>query len=194
MVRERKYSLFSSQTSFLLILYSHFKSSTEPNAANPIPKGVTREVCLAVTPQTIRSFKQAPPKQPTTDPQPFPGDFSPFIHVIDKTYTPDSENSSSTPRPRQPKNLKEYKGNFLLPLHLVFPELYALKSGCGPSAVLQDMWAIGTRHPWGIYTGPTTGVMRRGWRELGVQGLAGVVTKAASEHQREESANAEAGS
>jgi hypothetical protein len=66
----------------------------------------------------------------------------------------------------------------------VFPELYALRCAVGPVIGLEDMWAIGTRHPWGVYVGPTTGVTRRGWREMGCQGLAGVVVKAAKEHQR----------
>jgi hypothetical protein len=96
-----------------------------------------------------------------------------------------SDSSSRAARRSRPdpQISKDYKGTVLMPLHLIFPELWPLKCTVGPSAGLEDLWAIGTRHPWGVYGGPTTGVTRRVWREMGTTGLAGVVVKAASEYR-----------
>lgn len=35
---------------------------------------------------------------------------------------------------------------------------------------VEELWAISARHPWGVYTGPTTAVQRRQWREMEVLG------------------------
>lgn len=159
----------------------HFKSATIPNSPNHIPKGLATGTALAVTAASLKSFNSTPKPSSSSsiDTAEFPGDFRPFIHAIDPSYEPEEaptpSSSTTSPRPRaEPKEKYPpgYKGSLLLPLHLVYTDLYALRVGVGPTVPLQDMWAVGTKHPWGLYTGPTTGVTRRLWRNM--RELAGI--------------------
>ncbi|CZR53600.1 uncharacterized protein PAC_03480 [Phialocephala subalpina] len=149
------------------------------------PTNLSKTVCLAITPNSLSSFD--PTATPSTEPLPAlyelnsttddksllakAGDFRPFLHAIDASYSPaDSApsvpSSSSTTQPKNKRKYPEgYKGTFQILDQLIWSDLFGL-NGVGARISLEDMWKLSTEHPWGVYVGPTTGVRRREWREM----------------------------
>ncbi|KUJ08973.1 uncharacterized protein LY89DRAFT_676349 [Mollisia scopiformis] len=149
------------------------------------PSNLSKTVFLAVTPNALSSFdpSAAPPSDPlpplfdtsstTTEKNTLAsaGDFRPFLHAIDASYSPESSeasasNPTSTTQPKTERKFpKGYTGTFPILDQLVWSDLLGLHVA-GGRVGLEDMWALSLQHPWGVYVGPTTGVRRREWREM----------------------------
>ncbi|CAG8981882.1 hypothetical protein HYALB_00013962 [Hymenoscyphus albidus] len=150
----------------------HFNSATIPESPNHIPRGLTTRTAIAVTPASLKSFDY---------------DFCPFIHAIDPQYEPEKgpsqPSSAAEGRRTEPRHVytQGYKESILLPLHIIYTDPYALRSGSSqvPMVNMEEMWAIATKHPWGLYTAPTTGETRREWRQM--KELAGFTIKYAKD-------------
>jgi len=155
----------------------HFQDFTKtPTFA----KGLSTTVCLAMTPVSVSSFSEDQSANKT-------GDFRGFLHVIDSSFDPTKVPSpSSTPAPstsrqnpaRQSPYKPGYDGTFKILDQLVWPELFALNAK-GGAVKFEDMWIVSAQHPWAVYTGATTGVRRRNWREM--RGMGGHMLKLAKE-------------
>lgn len=122
----------------------HFRTFSE---VTTFPDGLSRTACLGVTPNSVASFKDEHP----TDRN---GDYRGFLHVMDPSY---KASESKIP---------DYKGTFKIIDQLVWTDLYPRTSMNTANQELSDYWGMATRHPWGVYVGPTTAVARRAWREM----------------------------
>jgi hypothetical protein len=155
----------------------HFQDFTKTSA---FAKGLSTTVCLAVTPVSVSSFSEDQRAKNT-------GDFRGFLHAIDGTFDPSEvPSSSSTPAPstsrqgRAKKSLHKpgYDGTFKILDQLVWPELFAMNAK-GGAVRFEHMWTISAQHPWAVYTGASTGVARRDWREM--RGMGGHMVKLAKD-------------
>ncbi|KAE8447341.1 hypothetical protein EG329_010899 [Mollisiaceae sp. DMI_Dod_QoI] len=155
------------------------------------PTNLSKVVCLAITPTSLSSLNPTTITTPSSPPlpalfEPDPnttssklsslastGDFRPFLHAIDATYSPSPSPSASFPpnnnTQTQTRNSKMYPkgytGTFPILDQLVWSDLFGLNVS-GTRVALEDMYALGALHPWGVYVGPTTGTRRREWREM----------------------------
>ena len=75
-----------------------------------------------------------------------------------------------------------YDGTFKILDQVVWSDLYALNYQLGGAVGFEDMWAVSAQHPWAVYTGPSTGVTRRNWREM--RGMAGHMVKLVKEKSK----------
>ncbi|RDL33942.1 uncharacterized protein BP5553_08310 [Venustampulla echinocandica] len=166
----------------------NFKTLSE--SPSPPPTGVATTLCLAVTSLSLSSLKepQKPNPSATTNTAStlasHPGNFGPFLHAIDTSFSESTsaESSSSTsgdpdPRTTARQNSQEhppgYDGTLKIASHLLYNDLYALYIGIGGAVTIENMWSLSVKHPWGIYVGPSTGVLRRNWRNMiGLGGIA----------------------
>lgn len=142
-------------------------------------KGLSATVFLAATPLSVSSYAKDQSDNAT-------GDFQGFLHAIDATFDPSRVTSASAPTPTSrsapPKGgmyKAGYDGTFKISDRLVWSELYALNVKMGSVVSFEDMWAVSAQHPWGVYMGPSTGVLRRNWREM--KGMGGHMVKLAKE-------------
>ncbi|TVY17060.1 hypothetical protein LARI1_G004498 [Lachnellula arida] len=149
-------------------------------------KGLSTTACLAATPLSVSSYAKDQPDNGT-------GDFQGFLHAIDASFDPSRVSSSAAPapnptsRPPPPKGgmyKAGYDGTFKISDRLVWSELYALNVQMGSVVGFEDMWAVSAQHPWGVYMGPSTGVLRRNWREM--KGMGGHMVKLAKEASEKE--------
>jgi hypothetical protein len=163
--------------------------------AEDFPEGVDKTIFLAVTPCSITSLKAIPEGVSHME---LPGDFRPFVHAVETNFDPDkgvtpNPASASTSAAAAEDNAAspKYNGSMLIPLHLIFSDLYAVTRPLGPTVDMKDLWALGKRHPWGVYSGPTTGVRRRDWREMTLTSFSTEVKQAVEEwnQKQEESAS-----
>lgn len=152
----------------------HFKDFTK----TPVfATGLSSAVCLAVTPVSVSSFSEDNSSKKT-------GDFRGFLHAIDSQFdsneVPPTTSTAASQRDRAKKSLYKpgYDGTFKILDQLVWPELFAMNVK-GASVRFADMWTVSAQHPWAVYTGSTTGVTRRNWREL--KGMGGHMLKLAKE-------------
>ncbi|TVY24854.1 hypothetical protein LHYA1_G007228 [Lachnellula hyalina] len=161
----------------------HFQASAK---SPTFAKGLSTTVCLAVTPVSVSSYVQDEDQSDKGT-----GDFQGFLHAIeagfDSARVPSSSAPSSTSRPAAPKGglyKPGYDGTFKISDRLVWSELYALNVQMGQVLGFEDMWAVSARHPWALYMGPSTGVLRRNWREM--KGMGGHMVKLAKETSEKE--------
>ncbi|KAF4611369.1 hypothetical protein G7Y89_g15644 [Cudoniella acicularis] len=156
----------------------HFKTLTEEEST--FPESLSQKTCLAITPTSLSSLKSTNQKDPSTEA--VPGDFSIFLHAVSSTPASPPQNPPASSRPARPNpnaTLAGYDATLKILAHLVFTDLYALRDGMGNIAKFEELWSISTKHPWAVYSGPTTAVMRRKWREM--EALSGEVLKLANE-------------
>lgn len=137
---------------------THFNTTKDLDI---FPHGLQKGIFLAVTPHSLKSFMVK-----STLPSDSKGDFRPFLHAVDATFSIEpslsSAPSSSTQKVPAPKYKPGYDGSFKILDQLIWTDLYAM-SGRQSS---YDYWRLSMQHPWGVYVGPTTGVRRRMWREM----------------------------
>jgi hypothetical protein len=108
-------------------------------------------ICLAVTPSSFNSFS----KSRNEDRK---GDYRGFLTTIDADYDP--------AKAAQRKDKFGFIGHFNVIDQLIWTDLFALKvNRIGQNC--QEYWRLATQHPWGVYVGPTTGVLRKRWRVMG---------------------------
>jgi hypothetical protein len=149
----RKYvpTAHSAHSNLTLTHDRHFNSFTKYPS---FPSDLTENTCLAITLSSCQSFIQPNQK----------GDYRGFLVAIDSTYVP----AKSAER-KGGKDNSTFAGHFNIIDQLLWTDLYALKEKCiGQNA--QDYWRLAAQHPWGVYVGPTTGVLRRKWRIMGEGG------------------------
>ena len=140
----RKYALFSDLSQ---ITYSHmirhFKNFT---TSTNFPAKLTKSLCLAVNPQSYKSFNNPERK----------GDCRGFFVAIDPSH--DLEKHS------QPQETTQgFNGHFNIIDQLVWSDLFALHVTLN-SQQTQQYFRLAAPHPLGVYVGPTTGVKRKEWR------------------------------
>ncbi|KAG0648009.1 hypothetical protein D0Z07_5962 [Hyphodiscus hymeniophilus] len=130
----------------------HFKTFSE---SVMFPANITKTICLAITPDSYKSFAKADQD----------GDYRGFLVAID----PDYDASKAEERKYKPG----FTGSFNIIDQLVWTDLFAL--GVNRAAQnAQEYWGLAVQHPWGVYVGPTTGILRKKWRIMddGVKALA----------------------
>ena len=59
-----------------------------------------------------------------------------------------------------------YEGVFKIIDLLVWTDLYARTSVVQGDPGIHKYWSLSTKHPWGVYVGPSTAVSRRRWKEM----------------------------
>jgi len=107
-------------------------------------------ICLAVTPSSFNSFLKLRTEERK-------GDYRGFLTTIDADY--------DAAKAAQRENKSGFIGHFNVIDQLVWTDLFALKvNRTGQNS--QDYWRLATQHPWGVYVGPTTGVLRKKWRVM----------------------------
>lgn len=98
-------------------------------------------------------------------------DFRGFVYAVDAKF----ESSSHTlpahdPRSpsRQPAGQSGYSGHAKVLDQLIWTDVYGLCES-GQSLSLLQMWELArsSRHPWGVYVGPTIASQRKAWLEIG---------------------------
>ncbi|KAH6669980.1 hypothetical protein B0J14DRAFT_657074 [Halenospora varia] len=150
----------------------HFTKFTVQTST--FPADLTKRTCLAITPTSLLSL---PPTIPSSS-QPTPGDFAPFLHAIRPKDPPTPPNPSSSTRAARPRQASSpFDGTLKVLAHLLYTDLFAMTERLAIVKNVEELWAISARHPWGVYTGPTTAVQRRQWREM--EALGGKVARLA---------------
>jgi hypothetical protein len=155
----------------------HFQDSAK---SPTFTKGLSPNVCLAATPVSASSFTEDQTEKGI-------GNFHGFLHAIDASFDPSKvPSSSSAPastsgrgRSKGGMYKPDYDGTFKILDQVVWSDLYALYIYHGGAVRFEDMWAVAAQHPWAVYTGPSTGVTRRNWREM--RGMGGHMVKLAKE-------------
>ncbi|TVY43403.1 hypothetical protein LOCC1_G004573 [Lachnellula occidentalis] len=159
----------------------HFQASA---TSETFAKGLSTSICLAVTPVSVSSYAEDQSGKAT-------GGFQGFLHAIDASFDPSRVPASSAPaatsRSAAPKAglyKSGYDGTFKISDRLIWSELYALNVQMGSVVRFEDFWAVAAQHPWAVYMGPSTGVLRRNWREM--KGMGGHMVRLAKETSEKE--------
>lgn len=139
----------------------HFNSFSE---FPTLSAGLAKTTFLAITPNSLLSFTQASGNERQ-------GDYRGFLLAVDSSFDPSATetteaNTAESSTKKENTFPKGYDGTFKIIDQLVWTDLFAVHVATG-SQNLQEYWTLAARHPWGVYVGPTTGVRRRQWREMG---------------------------
>ncbi|KAH8657081.1 hypothetical protein BGZ60DRAFT_416733 [Tricladium varicosporioides] len=141
------------------------------------PTGLAKHTCLAITPTSILSL----PSGNSLSAQPIPGDFTPFLYAIRTTRTEDPPNHPSpafaTGAARPQQEPSAFDGTLKVLAHLLYTDFFAMTERSAIVNNVKELWDISAKHPWGVYTGPTTAVQRRNWREM--EALGGIIARLA---------------
>ncbi|RDW57279.1 hypothetical protein BP5796_12729 [Coleophoma crateriformis] len=140
----------------------HFQTFSKSTA---FPTGLSNNIFLAITPQSVASFIDAQAEQPR-------GDFRGWLRAVEVPNptvgsSTDTGNSNSTTGSTASKidSLPPYDGTIKIIDQLVWTDLYA-KTVMGGIQTMEGYSELAGQHPWGVYVGPSTAVSRKRWREM----------------------------